>query len=220
VATSTAVGPISWSHDDRWIAFDARESALIAEADGSGQHEVAAPACCAIWAPHELRLLVNRVHAADDGGDTYLVTPEGRVIRRVTRPPVHRVRGAPLNTSNSPVAWSRDGGSVLVWSTRTRKPSLYAMRADGSHERRIAPGRNGDFSPSGAQVVYAAKGIWVVRADGTRRRRLADHGAWPRWSPDGRWIAFVATRAPAITGIDLIRPDGTDRHALVGGSAR
>jgi Tol biopolymer transport system component len=109
IATSTAVGPTSWSYDDRWIAFDARESALVARADGSGQHEVAAPACCAVWAPHGLRLLVDRTHAAGDGSDIYLVTPVGQVLRRLTRPPMHRVRGAPLNTNNTPVAWSRDG---------------------------------------------------------------------------------------------------------------
>jgi Tol biopolymer transport system component len=100
------------------------------------------------------------------------------------------------------------------------RPSLYVMWADGSGQRRIAPGRNGDFSPSGTQVVYAAEGIWIVRADGTGRRRLTAHGAWPRWSPDGGWIAFVATRAPGVPGIDLIRPDGTDRRALVGGSTQ
>ncbi len=218
IATSTAVGPTRWSYDDRWIAFDARESALVAKADGSEQHELTAPACCAIWAPHDVRLLVYRVHAAGDGGDVYLVTPAGHVLRRLTRPLIHRVPGAPLNTSNTPVAWSRDGRHILFWSTRTVRPSLYVMRADGSGQRRIAPGRNGDFSPSGTQVVYAAKGIWVVRSDATGRRRLAPDGAWPRWSPHGGWIAFVATRAPGVTGIDLIRPDGTDRHALVGGS--
>jgi Tol biopolymer transport system component len=55
----------------------------------------------------------------------------------------------------------------------------------------------------------------------TRRRRchhqLSPKGATPRWSPDGQWIAYTVKRSTGVPGIDLVRPDGTQRHALIGG---
>jgi Tol biopolymer transport system component len=82
---------------------------------------------------------------------------------------------------------------------------------------RVATATSGDISPSGKAVVYSGKGIWVVSANGTHRHRLSPDGTHPRWSPDGQWIAYTVKRLSGLTGIDLIRPDGTQHRALVGG---
>src|SRR5215510_6769248 len=56
-----------------------------------------------------------------------------------------------------------------------------------------------DYSPDGRKVVFASNrsggfGIWVCDRDGTNPVQLIDRGPYltgtPRWSPDGRWIAF------------------------------
>ncbi|HAF25513.1 MAG TPA: hypothetical protein DCK93_21830, partial [Blastocatellia bacterium] len=56
-----------------------------------------------------------------------------------------------------------------------------------------------DYSPDGQKIVFASNrsggyGIWVCDRDGTNPRQLIDRGpsltGTPRWSPDGRWIAF------------------------------
>ena len=92
--------------------------------------------------------------------------------------------------------------------------SLYVVRVrDARVVRLAAAARYGDFSPSGRRVVYSREtgGLFTVALDGSGRRHLTGDGVMPRWSPDGRWIAFQAG-----SRIDLIRPDGSDRHALVG----
>lgn len=56
-----------------------------------------------------------------------------------------------------------------------------------------------DYSPDGRKVVFASNrsggfGIWICDRDGANPAQLIDRGphltGTPRWSPDGRWIAF------------------------------
>jgi len=66
--------------------------------------------------------------------------------------------------------------------------------------------------------------LWLLSAFGGEPRRLTTAGekdAEPRWSPDGRWIAFVAKRAAAAgekpdeeAQVWLIAPDGGEARRL------
>lgn len=56
-----------------------------------------------------------------------------------------------------------------------------------------AQARNGDFVFSGT-----GSELYLMRPDGTRLRRLTGNRAreaFPRWSPDGRWILYVSDRS-------------------------
>jgi Tol biopolymer transport system component len=217
VAVSSAIGPISWSRDSRWIAIDGRDSALVARTDGSAERTIASGACCGLWSPKTLRLAVSILHRSAYGGtDIYLADAAGDVLRRLTAPPRHRLRGAPLAIDNTALAWSRDGARLLFRSSRTPQVGLYVTRSDGTHQIRVATATVGDIAPRGTAVVYSGKGIWVVGTNGKGRHQVSPNGTEPRWSPDGRWIAYVARRPSGASGIDLVRPDGTGRHALVG----
>ena len=144
VATSTAIGPISWSHDRHFLAIDDHESAIVARADGSSQKNVAI-GCCGVWSKRTARLAVAIEHA-NGGTDIYLVTPAGHVVRRLTKPLKHRPKGAPLASANTPLAWSQDASRLLFSSDRTGRPGLYVMHADGSRQVRVATARYGDIS--------------------------------------------------------------------------
>ena len=61
-------------------------------------------------------------------------------------------------------------------------------------------------SPDGAQIVYTRRWtdkmndkyedeVWIMNADGTRNRFLVK-GSQPRWSPDGRRLAYVGAGQP------------------------
>jgi Tol biopolymer transport system component/DNA-binding winged helix-turn-helix (wHTH) protein len=84
-----------------------------------------------------------------------------------------------------------------------------------------------DYSPDGGKIVFASArsggdGIWVCDSDGSKPRLLIDRGPYvsgtPRWSPDGRWIAFDSRfNDPDTAGnpdIYIISADGSQPRRL------
>jgi dipeptidyl aminopeptidase/acylaminoacyl peptidase len=86
------------------------------------------------------------------------------------------------------------------------------------------------LSPDGARVAWVAapytrtgehpdSAVWVGRTDGREPARRWTHGGadrYPRWSPDGRRLAFLSDRARRGTaGIHLIPADGGEAAPLV-----
>src|SRR4030081_3789859 len=77
-------------------------------------------------------------------------------------------------------------------------------------------------SPDGGRVVYSVgradrerdrgtSQIWLSGIDGANPRRLTwtgDRNREPRWSPDGRWIAFVSDRVKGSSGVFVLPLDG------------
>nr|MBA3384169.1 PD40 domain-containing protein [Actinomycetota bacterium] len=94
-------------------------------------------------------------------------------------------------------------------------PTIVSVRLDGTGRQTLttATRTSGDFepawSPDGRRLAYvhstgrrfgprtAGTEIWVMNADGTRKRRLTRNALWdgsPTWSPDGGSILFVRGR--------------------------
>ena len=144
----------------------------------------------------------------EDNHDVYvkLVGP-GEPIRLTTAP----------ERDESP-SWSPDGGRIaFVRHIRERIVEIFVMPALGGAERRVASlvldssrrSTRLSWSPDGKWVAIGGKpspseplGLWLVEIDGAEKRRLttpprpgwhADYA--PVFSPDGRRIAFIRTRA-------------------------
>lgn len=90
------------------------------------------------------------------------------------------------------------------------------------------------ISPDGRRVLFVVTAavltddrsdyvsqIHIANVDGSDERPLiagTSAARSPRWSPDGRWIAFLARRS-TVSQVWVIRADGGEAHALTTGSA-
>ena len=77
--------------------------------------------------------------------------------------------------------------------------------------------------PADAKIVFCVDGdIFVSNDDGSRRRRLTHNttafDAHPRWSPDGKRIAFTRyldkTKSQTTAEVFVMNADGTDPQRL------
>jgi TolB protein len=125
--------------------------------------------------------------------------------------------------------WSPDGQEIVFYSFRHGTRDVFVMNADGGNEQRVtddpAQERYPDWSPDGNSIVFqsdktGSQELWVVsRQDrssdwGTPRQLTHDGGRAPRWSPDGRWVAYTAR------GVRLMSPEGRNPRVLADMSAQ
>ena len=117
------------------------------------------------------------------------------------------------SVSGAPIAVTRASGGIdLISPAGKRVASLTAHRGWIDSDP--------DWSPDGARIAfsrttngYRSFQVFVMRADGTRVRRLTNgrFDMRPAWSPDGRWIAYQS-----VDGIRLVHPDGTGNRLVPG----
>ena len=118
---------------------------------------------------------------------------------------------------NSPV-WSPDGRQIAFESKRDGNKEIYVMDADGGNQRNLTqhPAIDGspDWHPDGTRIAFERgregdANIYIMEADGGNVKQVArlELAINPKWSPDGRWIAFDWWSNPP--GIYAIEPDTT-----------
>jgi len=64
--------------------------------------------------------------------------------------------------------------------------------------------------PLSGEGYDQAREVHVVNVATRRTHRLVEDGFEPRWSPDGRWIAFWGQ------GLEVVAPDGSERRSIGG----
>ena len=168
------------------------------------------------WSPDGRRL----AYVSTDGTGHFLLhvadVRDSRIVstRMLTpdRPSaIPRYYYSPFDHAINPV-WTRDGREIIVVSNREiahGTGDLVRLPADGSGEARLVQHEETswrarpDTSPDGTRIVYSSylgrqwQQLWLLPAAGGYPFPLT-YGEYdntnPRWSPDGRTIAFISNR--------------------------
>ena len=218
-----------WSPDSRRLRFtlrDANGGTSIWECDASGRnaHRLLPPGdtvaeCCGNWSP-------------DGGWYVFQSTHLGRTSLWALREEQgwfgrHR---APVELTEGPVSmsapvFSRDGRRIFAIGTQRRGELVRYNSSTGQFDIYLA-GISADhveFSPDGKWVAYSTypEGvIWRSRIDGSERLQLSEPSmtAWfPRWSPDGKRIAFMGTSHGKPVKIYVVPANGGAADLLIAG---
>ena len=240
-------GPV-WSPDGSMIAFlqrsgpeaagDPELRVLTVTAEGK---PVGTPA--RITLPFQTYALLTG-WTADDKIGLLRYNPEEQDIYRV---PATGGRAAQISAKGyaSHPRWSRDGRRIYL---RWNRGQIGWMSAEGGEvtvipvdrsvmEAEALPGGGNAVSPDGSTIVFSGghqshqgtnalyTNIWTIGIEGGQPKQLTHFTdpdtRFPCWSPDGRWVAFVArdpdrkttdsTEKPLAPfyQVYVVSPDGT-----------
>ncbi len=107
------------------------------------------------------------------------------------------------------------GPKILLETRRDGNGEIYRVNADGSNPFNLTRTRDVDecypkASPDGSRICFVAdegaprrRNVYVMNADGAARRKIAENGREPCWSPDGTRIAYVKGEFEAYSQVDF-----------------
>jgi len=195
---------------------------MEAAADGTGLHEVQ-PGAWGRWTSDARFFIFQTRHA--DRLDLWALREEKRfLLRNTVEQPVHLTAG-PMDFFQ-PLP-SKDGKQIFAVG-KTKQAEVIRYDAHTGHFVPYFFGISAEglaFSRDGQWVTYASYPdgmLWRCKVDGTERLQLTFpplHVVLPRWSPDGRQIAFNAFVADADRkwGIYLISSNGGTAQPILPG---
>jgi eukaryotic-like serine/threonine-protein kinase len=148
----------------------------------------------------ETQIAVDRGDPRTGNRDIWLVDIARSAISRFTFDPA----------SAWMPAWSPDGRRIVFVSERDGTSDLYQKATTGAREEEElfgseTPKCHSDWSPDGRFIVYENKDspknvhIWVLPLFGDRKpiplARTGFSEMYPRFSPDGKWIAYASAES-------------------------
>jgi hypothetical protein len=168
-------------------------------------------------------------HIIFSRGEDLLAVPFDLASRRLTGEPATIAQNVRTSDSLRTTHFALSNTDTLVYLTTPGTGTLQTqlVSVDRSGKVAVIPGELRDYSdvrlsPDGKQVAAHLQGdqndVWVINvARGTLTRISLDPGEdeTPAWSPDGRWVAWSATRAGLSRGIFRRAADGSGKEDLL-----
>lgn len=222
VAVEGRVDHFSWSPEGLLLRFSVWPQEIDTSAiwevhsDGTQLHRLLPSwsevplECCASWTPDGRYFLLSSRHSGSN--DVWAIQEKDSQFHRRRAEPT-RITTGPVDFG-SPLA-SKDGRRVFVYGSNG-KAEVVRFDLKSRQFLPILPG----FPLTG--VSYSANEEWVasisldstlarMKPDGTQRLVLTPAGldAWePRWSPDGKQIAFIGRRKNQTIRVFLVSAEG------------
>ncbi len=195
------------------VASDGKEIGLIGEVDRYQQISLS---------PDEKKLAVTLFDLGSGTADLWLYDISRQAKSRLT-----------FDDANDTMpVWSPDGSRIAFQSGRTGAGDIYVRQAGGGSAAELLYGGDRidapeDWSADGKYIAFdkgaGANDLWILPLDGSDAFPLIQSEfdvGYARFSPDGRWIAYVsnesgryelyATRFPSGEGKWQLSIDGAD----------
>jgi dipeptidyl aminopeptidase/acylaminoacyl peptidase len=232
-AERDASGGPEWSPDGQWLAYRGRlgdkSGLIIARPDGSGARFIAE--------------MMSTNAPLPDAGRTVAWSPDGKRIAFVSAVPGPETADA----AGDPMVITRylykpDAAEGLTHFNDNRRLHLFVVDLSSGHVEQLTSGNHYehsiDWSPNGQELLFLTNrdadsdeffnyDIYALKlADKTLRRITATESNeyHPRWSPDGRMIAYEATKRGLTdrettmedTHAWVMNADGTNAREVAG----
>jgi eukaryotic-like serine/threonine-protein kinase len=163
--------------------------------------------CCGRWTPD------GKYFVFDSGGQLWALGEKASFLRKVSREPAQLTSGAISYGYPLP---SKDGKKLFAVAGLVRGELERYNAGSKTFEPFLSgiSGQDVSFSKDGQSVAYVSfpEGtLWRSKADGSDRLQLSFsplYAMLPRWSPDGKRIAFFDYQSGKTPRIYLVSADG------------
>jgi Tol biopolymer transport system component/DNA-binding winged helix-turn-helix (wHTH) protein len=202
-------GPLRVSPDGKILRFQTQDQSSDtdhyweASVDGSNLHllfpnDTHAPSCCGTWGADGKNFYFNR------NGQVWALQERSKIFGQTM---LGESQPLPVQLTNGPIHFmypssSPDGHRIFAVGIQLRGELMrYDAKADQFVSYLSGVSAFGlDFSRDGKWVVYVSYpdgAMWRSRVNGSEKQQLLDgslSGFLPRWSPDGKRVAFTGRK--------------------------
>ncbi|KCZ72800.1 periplasmic component of the Tol biopolymer transport system [Candidatus Methanoperedens nitroreducens] len=218
--TDTSYGNPAWSPDGKKIVLNKNEIIHTMNVDGSNITSTGQNGYYAKWFPDGSKIVFEW------GNSVYIMNSDGSNQKMLIS-----VAGSPsISQDGQYIAF--DGGAVKGFGTTPEQGrGIFIIDINGTNIKRLTDDFGDEimpsWSPNSQKIVFTKNGIInIMDADGSNMTSTGQQGIYARWSPDGKYIAFLSSRAGDLfQGMNLehiyvMDVDGTNVTQLTFGDDR
>jgi dipeptidyl aminopeptidase/acylaminoacyl peptidase len=200
-----------WSHDGQWLAFVSLRPSAESAVPRAANEAAASDARSQVWVLSMNGGEARRVTNLKNGARSFQWSPDGKRLACLSRTGPSDARAENRDRSGvrhySHISYKfNDTG----WYD-DRRSHIWIVDAKSGAAKQITSGDDWNdsdpqWSPDGTRIAFVSNrtgkeyeedrntDVWVIAAEGGPLTKISDHNegdSSPRWSPDGKTIAFV-----------------------------